>query len=326
MQKTQDELFALVEQAIVSMNWKKEPTGLYDPIEYVLSLGGKRLRPVLALMACNLYTDDLRSAVNPAIALEVFHNFTLLHDDIMDKADTRRGKPTVHKRWNDNTAILSGDAMLIEAYKLIADCPPNVLKKILDVFSQTALEVCDGQQYDMEFETRTDVAMVDYIEMIRLKTAVLLAGSLKIGAIIGGANDQDANCLYNFGINIGLAFQLRDDYLDVFGDKLVFGKNIGGDILANKKTFLLIEANSLAQAKTKAELENWVANNDPKHASDKITAITEIYKKTGVDFRCEEKMNFYFNESVESIKNLQCSDNKYIVLLNFAKSLLYRKK
>ena len=253
-----NEILEKVEHEISQLSFEYPPKSLYDPIEYILSLGGKRIRPALALMACNLYKENIDNVINPALGVEVFHNFTLLHDDLMDKADKRRNKPTVHKVWNDNTAILSGDAMLIAAYQLIGKTEPDYLKEVFDLFTETALEICGGQQYDMEFESRMDVTEPEYIEMIRLKTAVLLACSLKIGAITGGASKEDAANLYDFGINIGLAFQLQDDLLDVYGDTATFGKNIGGDITCNKKTFLLIHAFELASPEQKAVLNDWI--------------------------------------------------------------------
>lgn len=243
--KTFNELRDQISIELEKLNWQNEPRGLYEPIAYELSIGGKRVRPVLTMMACNLFSDDLKAAVAPALGIEVFHNFTLLHDDIMDRADIRRGLPTVHKKWNDNTAILSGDVMLIVAYQLIAQTPMPHLKEVLDLFSKTAAEICEGQQYDVDYEARKKVEIDEYIEMIRLKTAVLLGCALKTGAIIGNASPADANLLYDVGINIGLAFQLKDDLLDVYGDEATFGKKIGGDILCNKKTYLLIDRKSV---------------------------------------------------------------------------------
>lgn len=260
MKKFHD-ILRIVNTSLEELSWEREPQGLYAPIAYTLSLGGKRVRPALTLMACNLFSDDLTPAIQPALGIEIFHNFTLLHDDIMDKADIRRGKPTVHKYWNENTAILSGDIMQILAYVLISEAPAAHLKKVLDVFSRTAIEVCEGQQYDMDFENRETVDADAYLEMIRLKTAVLLGCSLYIGAIIGGANENDARNLYQFGVNIGIAFQLKDDLLDVYGNEENFGKKVGGDILCNKKTFLLIHAKKLAEGKIKLELNGWL--NDP---------------------------------------------------------------
>jgi len=326
MIKTLDELLAIVEQAIVSTSWKREPKGLYEPIEYILSLGGKRIRPCLTLMAANLFTDNLDEALKAGIGLEVFHNFTLLHDDIMDNADTRRGYATVHKRWNANVAILSGDAMLIEAYKLMTDVKSEHLKEVLDLFSTTADEVCMGQQYDMEFESRNDVSLEEYLEMIRLKTAVLLAGSLKIGAIIGGASKTEAQELYNFGINIGLAFQLQDDYLDAFGDTKIFGKAIGGDILCGKKCFPLLCAFELAKGVVKEELENLLMLDSLKDKERKIEGVIELYKKLGVDIACSNKVDFYTLKATECLNRLNLPESKLSTLNSFAAKLSKRKK
>lgn len=315
-----------VEKAIADINWVQEPTGLYQPIDYVLSLGGKRIRPVLTLLACKLFSDDEKQALSTALAVEVFHNFTLLHDDVMDRADTRRGKPTVHKKWNDNTAILSGDAMLIKAYQLLQQAPADKLPILLDLFSKTAIEVCEGQQYDVDFENDLAVQLPQYIEMIRLKTAVLLAAALKMGAIIGGACQQDANALYHYGINLGLAFQLRDDYLDSFGDPAVFGKKIGGDICCNKKTFLMITALQTAGEEQRKELLQWIGCTDATCHEQKIKAVLNIYQDLQIDIRCEEAIRAYFEKSVGSLKDVQLSDNKKDILIKFANDLMGRTK
>lgn len=315
-----------VEKAIADINWVQEPTGLYQPIDYVLSLGGKRIRPVLTLLACKLFSDDEKQALSTALAVEVFHNFTLLHDDVMDRADTRRGKPTVHKKWNDNTAILSGDAMLIKAYQLLQQAPADKLPVLLDLFSKTAIEVCEGQQYDVDFENDLAVQLPQYIEMIRLKTAVLLAAALKMGAIIGGASLQDANALYDYGINLGLAFQLRDDYLDSFGDPAVFGKKIGGDICCNKKTFLMITALQTASEEQRKELLQWIGCTDATCHEQKIKAVLKIYQDLQIDTRCEEAIRAYFEKSVGSLKNIQLTENKKDILIKFANDLMGRTK
>lgn len=318
------ELQQQVEQKIASIQWIQEPKGLYDPIDYVLSLGGKRIRPVLTLLACKLFSGDEKPALSAALAIEVFHNFTLLHDDVMDRADTRRGKPTVHKKWNDNTAILSGDAMLIKAYQLLQKVSSDKLPQLLQLFSQTAIEVCEGQQYDVDFENSLDVTLAQYVEMIRLKTAVLLASALKMGALIGGATEQDADALYSYGINLGLAFQLRDDYLDSFGDAAVFGKKIGGDICCNKKTFLMITALQLAGEEDKKDLLRWMRCNDVSCFEQKVEAVLSIYKKLQIDTRCEEAIHNYFTKSVESLNNIQLSENKKDILVKFANDLMGR--
>lgn len=255
---TASELLEKINSHIADLKFTRTPQGLYDPVSYVLSMGGKRIRPVLMLMAYNLYKEDLARIYGPATGIEVYHNYTLLHDDLMDRADRRRGKETVHKVWNDNTAILSGDAMLVLAYRFMAQCPVDCLKEVMELFSLTALEICEGQQMDMEFELRKDVREEEYLEMIRLKTGVLLAASLKIGALLGGASAEDAGHLYDFGMNLGVAFQLKDDLLDVYGDVAVFGKNIGGDILCNKKTYMLIKAFEHADDIQLQELNAWI--------------------------------------------------------------------
>lgn len=304
--------------------YMRDPKGLYEPIEYVLAIGGKRIRPLLLLLAYNLYKEDVEAVFSQAAALETYHNFTLLHDDLMDKADKRRGKPTVHKRWNENTAILSGDAMIILAYQfLMKDCPTQYVKPVMEVFSQTALEVCEGQQWDMEFEHRNDVSVDEYIEMIRLKTSVLLAGSLKIGAILGGASEEDARKLYDFGIQIGLAFQLQDDYLDVYGDPKVFGKNIGGDILCNKKTFMLITAFEQADAGTRTELMHWITAGDYM-PEQKIAVVTAIYNKEKIGELCQKKIEDYYGQGMRLLEQVQVPQENKRHLLDFVVGLMHR--
>ena len=251
---TSEELLNSVNKYLSQMQYVREPKSLYEPIKYVLSLGGKRIRPILMMLAYNLFKDDPESILPIACAIETYHNYTLLHDDLMDNADLRRGHETVHKKWDANTAILSGDSMLVLAYQRIAQCPPEKLQSIIDLFTETALEIGEGQQYDMDFENRTDVTEEEYLEMIRLKTSVLLACSMKIGAILADASNEDAENIYKFGEKIGLAFQLQDDYLDVYGDTNVFGKAIGGDIISNKKTYMLINACNRANEKQYEEL------------------------------------------------------------------------
>ena len=275
-------------------------------------------------MACNLYSDEIMKALKPSIGLEIFHNFTLLHDDIMDRADMRRGKPTVHKKWNDNTAILSGDVMQIEAYKWIACAPEVLLKKILDIFSKTAAEICEGQQFDMEFEQQSDVTIEQYIEMIRLKTAVLIAAGCQIGALIGGSDDEDAENLYDFGNNIGIAFQLKDDMLDVYGNEASFGKKIGGDILCNKKTYLLINALKLAEGREKEELHYWIGKNDSEHQHEKIRAVTEIYNRLGVKEVCQKAMVHYYNLAISSIDKVKVPEERKEELKKLAQKLMSR--
>lgn len=317
------EIQAFIAKEIAGLNWDIQPKGLYEPIEYVLSLGGKRIRPTVALMACQLFSGEIKAAIQPALALEVFHNFTLLHDDIMDKAEMRRNQPTVHVKWNDNTAILSGDGMLIKAYQLLEKCEPQHLAKILPVFSQTAIEVCDGQQYDMDFEKRNDVTVEEYIEMIRLKTAVLLAGSLKIGAICGGASDEDAQLLYDFGIGIGLAFQLKDDLLDVYGDSKTFGKEIGGDICCNKKTFMFINALNKAEGKDLQALNEWIAK-ETFDKQEKIRAVTDIYDKLQIKELAEKKMDDYYQQAIQALQKVSQSEEKKVGFYQLAEKLMFR--
>ncbi|PIV62033.1 MAG: isoprenyl synthetase, partial [Bacteroidetes bacterium CG02_land_8_20_14_3_00_31_25] len=285
----------------------------------------KRLRPCLALLSCNLFNNDIRNAIKPAIGVEMFHNFTLLHDDIMDKADIRRNKPTVHKKWNENVAILSGDAMLIKTYELFFELKPNILAKVIEVFNKAALQVCEGQQYDMNFETKIDVTTDEYIKMITLKTAVLLAASLKIGAIIGGATLKDANLLYNYGINLGIAFQLQDDYLDVYGDVKTFGKKIGGDIVSNKKTYLLISAIENAKDENKHKLLNLLYNKHIK-SHEKIKEVTDIYNDLNIPQVLKEKLHFYHSQAVNNISQVNAKKGDINVFIKLSNNLLIRKK
>lgn len=313
-----------IEDAIRKLEFDCPPASLYEPVKYILSLGGKRIRPALVLMTYNMYKDDTSSALNTALGWEVFHNFTLLHDDLMDKADKRRGKATVHTVWNDNTAILSGDAMLIAAYQLIGQTAPKHLKPVLDLFTRTAAEICGGQQYDMEFEKRRDVTEEEYIEMIRLKTAVLLAGALKCGAILADAPKEDAEHLYQFGINIGLAFQLQDDLLDVYGDTETFGKNIGGDILCDKKTFLLINAFRLANEQQRNELNRWIGAK-PENPEEKIAAVTYIYNELRLKELSEQKIESYFARAMEHLDAVKVQPEKKAVLKQLSERLMNRQ-
>lgn len=315
----------IVEEQLASYNFGAQPTELYEPILYILSLGGKRLRPVLTLMSCQLFDEAFDKAIFPALGIEVFHNFTLLHDDIMDNAPIRRGKQTVHEKWNSNVAILSGDVMLVKAYDLFLNYNGVDLNKILQEFNKTATEVCEGQQYDMNFEIRDDVTEEEYIEMIRLKTAVLLACALKIGAIAGGADDKSADKLYDFGINVGLGFQLKDDLLDVYADKNKFGKQVGGDIISNKKTYLLIKALELASGKIKNELINWL-NKETFDAEEKVKAVTEIYDRLGIKELTERKMNTYFEKGIDIFNGLNIDEQKKAPLMEVVTKLIDREK
>lgn len=327
--QTKEELLKSIELYIKNIKYPNQPEGLYAPIKYVLSLGGKRIRPCLMLMAYNLYKEDTDEILPQAIALETYHNFTLLHDDLMDCADMRRGNLTVHKKWDDNTAILSGDAMLIIAYRLFSKQTSSIhsscYNKAMKTFNDATLGVCDGQQYDVDFENRNDVKEEEYMEMIRLKTSLLLACALKIGAELAGASDKDADNLYLFGEKIGLAFQLQDDLLDVYGDPNVFGKKIGGDILCNKKTFMLINALQLANKKQKEELNNWINSKD-FNPEEKIKAVTEIYDQINIKELCQNKITQIFNDALIYINNVKVENNKKQALLDFAHWLMKRNK
>lgn len=316
--QTIEEYIELINKAVANIEYPKTPFGLYEPVKYQLDMGGKRVRPLLTLMACDMFGGDIDSAISPALGLEIFHNFTLLHDDVMDKAEIRRGRPTVHIAWSENTAILSGDAMQIVATQKVCDAPANVHKEVLDLYNKTALEICEGQQYDMEFESREDVTVKEYINMIRLKTAVLIGCALKMGAIIGGATPQQSDALYKFGENIGLAFQLQDDYLDVYGDTKTFGKKIGGDILNNKKTYMLISAMTLAEGETKERL---LALLDGPQDDNKIEQVTAIYTELGIDKMAREKISEYSQKALAYLNNIPNNEE----LKEFANSLTERK-
>lgn len=323
--KTANEILQLINRYIDEMPYNRQPASLYEPIRYILSLGGKRIRPTLMMLAYNLYQEDPESILPQACGLETYHNFTLLHDDLMDHADMRRGNPTVHVKWDANTAILSGDTMLLMAFKLMMQCPQEYLHAVLDVFTETTLEIDEGQQYDISFETRDDVREEEYIEMIRLKTSVLLACALKIGAVLGGASASDAENLYKFGEQIGLAFQLQDDFLDVYGDPKVFGKAIGGDILCNKKTFMLINAFNKADEAQRKELEKWVnaVNPDPQQ---KIAAVTTLYNNIGVDRLAEERIRYYFDESRKYLAAVQVPEESKQELKAYTDKMMKRNK
>ena len=315
----------MVEETISALPLEREPQGLYAPIRYVLSLGGKRIRPVLMLMAYNLYRDDVKPCLKPAIGLEVFHNFTLLHDDLMDKAEVRRGKTCVHLKWDDNTAILSGDNMLVLSFKYMMECDETKMPAVMRLFTRTAIEIDEGQQYDVDFETRNDVTEAEYIEMIRLKTSVLLACALQIGATLADAPKQDAEALYHFGESLGLAFQLQDDFLDVYGDPAVFGKKIGGDILCNKKTFMLINALLHASEEDQAELQRWIESKDC-NPEEKIKAVTALYTKIGVDRMAQERMNAYYTEAKACLDKVDMPEERKQVLREIALELMGRQK
>lgn len=321
---TASQLLDRINTHVSELQFTRTPEGLYDPIQYVLSLGGKRIRPVLMLMAYNLYKEDVVSIYGPATGIEIYHNYTLLHDDLMDRADVRRGKTTVHKVWGDNTAILSGDAMLVLAYQYMTESTSAHLKEVLDLFSLTALEICEGQQLDMDFEQRNDVAEEEYLEMIRLKTAVLLASSLKMGAILGGASRQDAEALYDFGMQIGVAFQLQDDLLDVYGDPEVFGKKIGGDILCNKKTYMLIKALEHGDKEQLAGLTKWITAVT-FDSEEKIASVTKLYDQIGIRAVCENKMREYYIRAMNSLETVSVTEEKKSELKKLMEHLMYRE-
>ncbi|MDP9076728.1 MAG: polyprenyl synthetase family protein [Bacteroidota bacterium] len=323
MKKLED-LQAIISEAVKKLNFPEYPAALYEPISYILSLGGKRMRPALLLMACDLFGGDIDAAIPPALAIEVFHNFTLMHDDIMDNAPLRRGHTTVHERWNKNAAILSGDVMLVEGYKLMMQVEDSLLRPILDIFNTTATGVCEGQQLDMEFEDVADVKINEYLEMIRLKTAVVLGGALKIGALIGGADLKDANLLSSFGEHLGLAFQLQDDILDVYGDPEKFGKQVGGDIISNKKTYLLIKAKELADDQQTIEINQWI---DLKEfdTTEKVEAVTAIYNSLEIRKYAEEAMQNYADKAFDALDAINLPEEHKQYLRDFADGLLVRE-
>ena len=323
MKKLSD-LQEIIGDEVKRLSFPAYPAELYEPIKYILSLGGKRMRPALLLMACDLFGGDINRAISPALAIEVFHNFTLMHDDIMDNAPLRRGSITVHERWNQNVGILSGDVMLIEGYKLMMKVDENLLRPIMNIFNETAVGVCEGQQLDMDFETRNNVHIDEYINMIRLKTAVVLGGALKIGALIGGANDSDAALLYTFGEQLGVAFQLQDDILDVYGNPDKFGKQVGGDIISNKKTYLLLKALELADQSQASELRKWLAAS-PNDTKEKVTAVTELYNQLLVRQHAEEAMQTYADKAFTALDDINLPDDHKQYLRDFADGLMVRE-
>ena len=322
LENTLNEMFS-------NLKFTAEPAGLYDPLRYMIEIGGKRIRPRLCLLTYSLFKDEFTEEIlSPAAAIEVFHSFTLIHDDIMDKADVRRGVPTVYKKWNENTAILSGDVMSIESYKMLAKAPAAVLPEALRLFSTTAAEVCEGQQYDMDFENMAQVPMADYMKMIGLKTAVLIACSAKMGALIGGASSEKADLLYRFGYDLGLAFQITDDWLDTFGDTRIFGKAIGGDILNNKKTWLMIQAQNNASP---AELEALAAAMEMPISTDeekaaKIAAVKDLYAQLGVEQQAKEEIVRLHNQAMEYVDSLGLTEEKQEAIRHYAETLLGRSK
>lgn len=322
---TLSQLQEIISEKIKLLNFDKEPRALYKPIEYALESGGKRIRPVLVLAACNLFSENVEKAISVALAFEIFHNFTLLHDDIMDNSPIRRNKPTVHKQWSKNTAILSGDAMMIEAYNLLTGLPAEILKTMLKLFNKTALEVCEGQQYDINFETKKNIYEEDYLKMIKLKTSVLIAGALKAGAIIGGADEKDEELLYNFGLNLGIAFQIQDDLLDVYADTSEFGKKTGNDILTGKKTFLMIQVLQKAAGKTAENLNNILKNNEIEN-NEKIKQVVKIYDSFKIKEITENTIKNYTEKALNYLRNISCENSKKTELFNFAAKLMKREK
>jgi geranylgeranyl diphosphate synthase type II len=316
---------SIINRKFTELDLPECPANLYDPIRYMLDMEAKRLRPSLVLLGCNLFSDSIEPAIFPALAIEVFHNFTLMHDDIMDQSGVRRNKPTVHTKWNQNVAILSGDAMLIKAYELLSLGPAVHLQKILSVFNKTALKVCEGQQFDLDYENSNSVTIEDYIRMVEYKTAVLIAASLKIGSLVGGAGENESDELYAFGRNIGIAFQLLDDLLDVFADPEVFGKVSGNDIVSNKKTILLIEALNQAKGTARKELLDWVSMEEFDR-NEKIWAVKSIYQDLGLEESVYAKIRQYHETAVEGLINLKIDTSRKSELLAFSNYLMNRKK
>lgn len=320
-----EEYVKVASQAIAAIQYPKAPAALYEPIAYTMALGGKRLRPVLALMACDAFCGDHSRAINQAVGIELYHNFTLLHDDVMDKADVRRGKPTVHVRWNDNVAILSGDAMLTMAGQRVAEADSAHIKAAMELFNRTAMEVYEGQQYDMDFENRNDVTEEEYIAMIRLKTSVLLGCACKMGAIMADADAKDADRIYQYGVDLGVAFQLQDDWLDVYGDPATFGKEIGGDIMNNKKTFMLINAMNRATGADREELTHWLAAENPAR-EEKVAAVTAIYTRLGISELATEAMNRYNDRALQVLGSINISEEARQQFRDFANMLMHRNR
>ncbi|WP_346883172.1 polyprenyl synthetase family protein [uncultured Algibacter sp.] len=301
----------------------KEPKGLYDPIRYILSLGGKRLRPVLTLMASEIFNSDYKTSLNAALSIEVFHNFSLLHDDIMDAAPLRRGQTTVHEKWDVNTGILSGDAMLIMAYQLFENYDPNTFQALAKLFGKTALEVCEGQQYDVDFETRDDVTIAEYLKMIEYKTAVLVGAAMKMGAIVANASLEDQNNIYEFGKNLGIAFQLQDDFLDAFGDPKTFGKQVGGDIIENKKTYLYLKALEFSSEADKIMLRQ-LFNSNPDNTNAKVDTAKQFFVNSGSSDATKEAIEDYTNKAFAVLGTLNISQEKKQILKTFGDSLMKR--
>jgi len=314
----------LLEKEIERQKYGKQPVSLYEPIRYLMALGGKRLRPMLTLLAYSLYKENARKIMPYAVAVEAFHNFTLMHDDIMDKAPLRRGHPTVHEKWNVNTAILSGDVMLVKVYDMFLNVDKHILPTVIQRFNKCASEVCEGQQWDMEFETQQTVTDAQYLNMIKLKTAVLIGFSLELGALLAGASEKDCKSLREFGINIGIGFQLKDDLLDAYADSKKFGKQVGGDIIANKKTFLLIKSLELAKENQRQELQDWISKKK-FNKTEKVKAVKDIYDNLAISSLTEKKINSYFKKGFSRLKNLNCSATRKTDLIKFTELLIGRE-
>ena len=321
--RTISEYQDLISRHFESIKYQKEPNNLYEPIRYILSLGGKRLRPVLTLMATEVFDVDCQKALAAATAVEVFHNFSLIHDDIMDDAPLRRGNETVHEKWNINTGILSGDAMLILAYQYFEAYEPKIFQELAKLFSKTALEVCEGQQYDVDFETRDDVTIPEYLKMIEYKTAVLVAAAMKMGAIVAETTEENKNLIYDFGLNLGLAFQLQDDYLDAFGNPETFGKQVGGDIIENKKTYLYLKAMEFASVNEKEQLLHLFSFQSSEN-TDKINSVKGIFNQTGASAATQKAIENYTFKALETLVKMNIGNDKKAILKAFAENLMSR--
>jgi geranylgeranyl diphosphate synthase type II len=322
---TLEECQNIINRHLNEINLPELPANLYEPVRYMLDLGAKRLRPSLVLMGCNVFTDSLDAAIHPAMAIEIFHNFTLVHDDIMDRSELRRNQPTVHVKWSPNVAILSGDAMVIKAYEMLSVTSSSLLRKILPLFNETALRVCEGQQYDMDYEGSLNISINDYLKMVEYKTAVLIAAALKIGGLSGGCQEAESDLLYEFGRNIGVAFQLQDDLLDVFADSSVFGKVTGNDIVSNKKTILLVEALELAEGNTRKKLLEWVGK-EKFDREEKVSVIRSIYTSLNLEERVSQRIENLHQAATCYLDKLPVQPEKKTELLKFSKYLLNRQK
>ena len=314
----------VITEEFSNLHIEKQPKNLYEPIDYILSLGGKRIRPVLTLMAADIFDGDYKKAVSAAKAVEMFHNFSLVHDDIMDDAPLRRGNETVHEKWNLNTGILSGDAMLILAYQYFENYEPKIFQALAKLFSKTALEVCEGQQYDVDFETRDDVTIPEYLKMIEYKTAVLLGAAMKMGAIVAETSEENANLIYNFGLNLGIAFQLQDDYLDAFGNPETFGKQVGGDIIENKKTYLYLKAMEFSNEENQQQLLH-LFSIQPQDNTDKIESVKAVFNASGASKATQDAIANYTEKAFETLEKMHLSEDKKMILRLFGDKLMNRK-